>query len=175
MLRGVCLALAAEGVVSVVGRSHPRLNELVRAGGGAERINAVPVDYTDPQRLSLGLRSAMVRHGPVESAVVWIHSTAPDAPLLVARTIAPERGVCRYFHVLGTPGVEPSGASDGRRELDSLPGIVYRMIVLGFVVERGRSRWLTDEESCAGVLSAVRSGRAETTIGTTRPWSARPQ
>jgi hypothetical protein len=46
--------------------------------------------------------------------------------------------------------------------------------VLGFVVENGQARWLTDAEISIGVGQALESEAAVTIVGTVTPWSARP-
>jgi hypothetical protein len=46
--------------------------------------------------------------------------------------------------------------------------------VLGFVVESGTSRWLTNAEISAGVGHALESEEPVTIIGTVTPWAARP-
>jgi hypothetical protein len=49
-----------------------------------------------------------------------------------------------------------------------------RLAVLGFVVENGQSRWLTDAEISDGVGRALESDDPVTIVGTVTPWSARP-
>jgi hypothetical protein len=47
-------------------------------------------------------------------------------------------------------------------------------VVLGFMVEAGASRWLTDAEISDGVRSAVTRDLAYSVVGQVEPWSARP-
>ncbi|NUN53550.1 MAG: hypothetical protein HUU06_12290 [Planctomycetaceae bacterium] len=47
-------------------------------------------------------------------------------------------------------------------------------MILGFVREGDRSRWLTDAEIAAGVLGAIAADRPRTVVGVVEPWSARP-
>ena len=54
------------------------------------------------------------------------------------------------------------------------PNIQYRQVILGFVIEGGRSRWLTHAEISGGVLDAVRNDRLFSIVGTVEPWSLRP-
>ena len=47
--------------------------------------------------------------------------------------------------------------------------------MLGFVRQAGRSRWLTDDEICRGVLRAIGTVEPEPiVVGQVEPWSARP-
>jgi len=55
-----------------------------------------------------------------------------------------------------------------------LPDCAARQVVLGFKLEAGGSRWLTNAEISDGVLEAVRTDRAYTIVGQAEPWSARP-
>ncbi len=56
---------------------------------------------------------------------------------------------------------------------DGLP-IDYQAVLLGFVVEQGRSRWLANDEISSGVFAALESGSAFSIVGTVEPWSAHP-
>ena len=56
---------------------------------------------------------------------------------------------------------------------EGLP-IDYQAVVLGFVVEDGKSRWLTNAEISDGILAAIASGAPFTIVGTVELWSAKP-
>ena len=56
----------------------------------------------------------------------------------------------------------------------SVAGVRYRRVVLGFVVEGTRSRWLTDDEISAGVVRALESGEDRTLVGVLEPRAMRP-
>jgi hypothetical protein len=56
---------------------------------------------------------------------------------------------------------------------EGLP-IDYQAVVLGFMLEGAKSRWLTNAEICDGVLAALQSERALSIVGTVEPWSAKP-
>jgi NAD(P)-dependent dehydrogenase (short-subunit alcohol dehydrogenase family) len=178
MLRGVCLHFAALGHnISVIARSHARLSQLAQSAAGmGGSIWPLAADYHDDQRLALALRAARTARGPIRLAIAWIHGSAGRAPLLVAQTIAPPAGAaqCRFFHVVGSEAddVAPGPALD--RDISTMDGVLYRRIVLGFVVEPGGSRWLTNEEIATGVVRAIDHDALRTTIGTTGPRSARP-
>jgi hypothetical protein len=47
-------------------------------------------------------------------------------------------------------------------------------VVLGFVVENGKSRWLGGDEISSGVLAAIQSGEPLKVVGTLEPWGAKP-
>lgn len=177
MLRGLCLALAGRGwTVSVVARRRQRLADMERATAGTGgRIHPIALDYRDALALTAALADAMSDNGRVDLAVAWIHGTAPEAPLAVARAVAdPERPV-PYFHVLGSAAADPSRPDPERRaRFAAVPGIAYHEVILGFVLTAQGSRWLTDEEISSGVLRALEAGEPRYIVGTVEPWSARP-
>lgn len=172
MLRGVSLALAKRySTVSVVARSHARLGEVARAAASeGGRVHPIPADWHDAPSLALGLRAAMTAHGAVGLAVCWIHGDAPRAFGIVADVIASERTPPRVFRIVGSSTADPA-----RMAIDeALDGVRLRRIVLGFVIGGERSRWLSNEEIGAGVLSAIDDDREETIVGAVTPWSRRP-
>jgi len=103
--------------------------------------------------------------------IAWVHGSAPDAPLAIARAASP----CRFFHVLGSAAREPGRADDGRpAAFAAVPGITYHEVILGFVIHEGSSRWLRNDEISAGVLRAVESDAARSIVDVVEPWAARP-
>ncbi len=79
----------------------------------------------------------------------------------------------RIVHVLGSASRDPAtlGSEAPRRQ----HRVRYQRVLLGFVVEQGRSRWLTDAEICAGALAAVDDPAADPyVVGQVEPWSAHP-
>jgi hypothetical protein len=167
MLRAVALALAREGPVSVVARSARELESLAR---GAPGVHPVRVDYRDGPALAAALAEAVGARGRFSTAVAWIHSDAPGAAEAIARFVEG-----RYFHVLGSASADPSRPDPGRRaRFEAIPGITYHEVVLGFVLEGGGSRWLTDAEIARGVLDAVAAAAPRAVVGVVEPWGAKP-
>jgi hypothetical protein len=174
MLSRVSLELARRGyTTSVIARSPGPLAELVRESGG--RVNPIAVDYRHTEKLVGELEQAVRAHGPIVLVVAWIHSVAPEAPLAVARTAAAGGHRVDYFHVLGSAADDPSRPEPERRaRFAAVAQLAYHEVILGFAVEEGTSRWLTDDEIASGVVAAIDRGAARWIVGTTRPWSARP-
>jgi hypothetical protein len=56
----------------------------------------------------------------------------------------------------------------------AIDGCRLHLVLLGFAVESGKRRWLTNEEISGGTIAAMISKAPDTTIGVTRPWDARP-
>ena len=167
MLRDVVRFLAKEHDVTVVARDRAKLEALVAK---APSIYAAPVDYRKTRAFDAELGLAVKTRGPFSMAVAWIHSDAPDAPLVAAKRV---QG--RFFHVLGSEVADPGNPDPERREkFMALPDLTYHEVVLGFVRGPTGSRWLTDAEIVRGVLTAVAWAKPRTVVGTVVPWSAHP-
>ncbi len=155
MLREATLTLAQRcTAVSAVAR---------RAASVADTwpgINPLPLDYHDAAALAQALRRAVGHYGPIQLAVCWIHSSAPEA----LQTVAAE---------LGSAAADPTRLP--RPALDELPPTVsYRQVILGFQIEGNRSRWLTHREISQGVLQAIEDDAEYRVVGVVRPWEMRP-
>ena len=80
------------------------------------------------------------------------------------------------MQVLGSAHADPAHperVAEMAEAAEGLP-IDYQAVVLGFVIEGGKSRWLTNAEISAGVLAALESGAPFRIVGTVEPWSAKP-
>jgi NAD(P)-dependent dehydrogenase (short-subunit alcohol dehydrogenase family) len=167
MLREVVLSLAKAGPVSVVARGERRLASLAEA---SRRIVPVRADYGRPAEWEAALREAARARGRFTLAVAWVHSSAPGAAETAAGFVTGP-----FFHVLGSAAADPSRPDPGRRaRFAAVPGISYHEVVLGFVREGSRSRWLTDGEIARGVLEAVAARAPRRIVGVVEPWSAKP-
>lgn len=177
MLRDVCLYLADSGYdVIVVARTESDLRKLSTETLAMDG-NILPrrSDYRVIPMFKSKLMDDIRRVGGVTLAVTWIYSDAPEASEAVAELIGAVNGDCRVFDILGSPSSNPENLAKDRREYyEQFDNISYNRVLLGFKVEDGQSRWLTDEEIAAGVKDAVESDRNETTVGQIEPWDARP-
>jgi molybdopterin-guanine dinucleotide biosynthesis protein A len=141
MLAPATRALAERGhVVTSIAR---------RAADLGPGVNSVELDYRDVEAVVSCLARATQSRGPIELAVCWIHTDAPEAPRIVAEALAPG---ARLVQVFGTR-VWP---------LTGVPlHVAYRQVLLG----SSDDRWLTHEETSAGVLEAVDADRPLTVVG----------
>ncbi len=141
MLAGLTRALADRGhVVSSVARKP-------RAPG--PNVVSLEVDYRDEAGFGRAIETAVEERGPIELAVCWIHTDAPEAPRLVAAALAPG---ARLVQVFGTR----------RWPLGEIPlHIAYREVLLGSI----GGRWLTHEEISAGVREAIDRDRPLSIVG----------
>ena len=105
--------------------------------------------------------------------VAWVHGRLPDFRRALAKCV---RAGGRFVQVLGSAHGDPSRPerlAEMQSMADGLP-VFYQAVVLGFVVQGARSRWLTDDEISQGVFGAIESRAPLCVVGTVEPWSARP-
>lgn len=177
MLREVSLWLVGQSsVVSVIARSEKRLNRMaeeVAVSGG--RVNPLILDYRDDVRLKSAVQEAILEQGQISLVVSWIHGVAPEAHRIIAELLNAQTQPCAWFDVLGSAATDPSASmSDREVEFSEWKHILYRSIVLGFIVEGSQSRWLTDNEISAGVIHALSNGVRSSIVGQVQPWERRP-
>lgn len=177
MLKELVLWLVKQGsTVTVIARDNKKLMALVQETQALPgSVYPLAVDYTDELLLQEELLLAIRMHGPPVLAVCWIHSHATQAPISIAGLLDKEVQKCNYYHVLGGGDVQPDKEDNPfRTTVGRLKHINYFEIVLGFIVEDGNSRWLTDEEICQGIIDAFDSKETLHIIGQTEPWEMHP-
>jgi hypothetical protein len=165
MLSGLCEALAGDG---------GRLSLLARRSSGwrGAPARAFDCDYRDEAAFADAVDAALAANGPVDLAVAWIH----DARLPANRILAERLGPARLFQVLGSATADPARPDRLQVAAAAAQGLdcQMRQVVLGFQVEAGQSRWLSDDEISRGVLAAIRRDEPYCVVGVVEPWGARP-
>lgn len=144
MLAGCAAALVADGWhVVLPSRRYAPIPD-VTPGGHAIWVEAdwsAPTEFANRAERALG--------GTADLLVAWVHSAARPAVL---------RAVSRLL-AAGAPVVEVHGSSSAN-PVGGCPDPVLddhptQQVVLGFVMQDGRTRWLTHAETAEGVLDAV--------------------
>jgi hypothetical protein len=170
MLSGLVEALARGGrFVTVVARGQGRLQRLAARNAN---IHPLPVDYTGDAALDAGLAASVRIHGPIRRCVAWMHDDSKARALRIARQVSDV-----YCEVLGSAAADPAKPeclAQWQELFRPLSAPALRLAVLGFVIEGGNARWLTDMEISAGVLRALESEDPVAVVGTVTPWSSRP-
>lgn len=160
--------------VSVIGRNPKRFEPLRRETIHLKgNLDPLILDYTDRIALKENIDTSVERYGHISLVVSWIHSTVPDAGDIIAEAINKCNESFRYFDILGSSKADPSNENHYPK-FASLDKIKYRQIVLGFKIEEGKSRWLTDKEISDGVMNAIDADAEYSVIGITKPWDKRP-
>ncbi len=164
MLAGACRSLCDQADrVSVLARNDKRIRAI------APEIEPIACDYND----GVALSETLARLEPPDLVIAWIHGRAPHARRALAQCVRAEG---RFIQVLGSAHADPAHPErlkEMEHAADGLP-IDYQAVVLGFVVEAGASRWLTNAEISAGVFAAIEPAAPFSIVGTVDPWSARP-
>lgn len=153
--------------VSVIGRNPEKMQRLIEKN--PERMNPVPVDYRDTEKLTEQLSQIQQKNGPIQLVLAWIHSDGPDViPCLIDSL--PRDSEWNLFHVYGSS----SNLVEIKAQVSVPVHVRYHQIQLGFHLENGGSRWLTHDEISAGVIEAMREGKTQYVVGTLSPWERRP-
>ena len=167
MLAGLVEALAGDG---------GRLSLLSRRAcsfAGPSNVTGYDADYYDEAAFTAALDAA----GPIDLAVAWLHRADIPAARRLAERVGQRAMPGRLFQVLGSAAGDPARPdrlATAAQVAVALPNCRLRQVVLGFEVEGGRSRWLTDAEISGGVLAAVRADRTYSVVGRVEPWASRP-
>lgn len=180
MLRKVCLHMCKSNqTVTVIARNQKRLKSLKFESEHFKGIiNPITLDYKISGELSEKINNAIDKFGPVSTAVSWIHtSVAPDTVRIIAESINKKnrRRLCKFYWLLSSATADPSvEKKDTTKEFADLKNISFHTVLLGFKIENGHSRWLTDDEICRGVIDAIEEDQMSSVIGTVEPWDKRP-
>ncbi|MDR3510393.1 MAG: hypothetical protein P4L73_02065 [Caulobacteraceae bacterium] len=170
MLAPAVRSLVARGWrVSLVAR---RASAFVRREPG---LVGYDCNYNDADAFGSTLDRARDGEGPIALAIGWFHTPGPSS--VVAPRVGAPGSPGRFFHVLGSAAADqsqPDVLARAARTVEGAPSCLYRQVVLGFVLEGEGARWLTHDEISGGVLKAIDEDASLSTIGVTRPWSARP-
>ncbi len=168
--------MLADAIVSLARRSR-RLTSVARTDASLRRLaSRIPeplphqtlrLDYRDHATFLKDLRNAIESSEPVETALVWMHGDERDNGVIeLAKLLGEGSGNTDFYHVVGSSGRDLATLRKGaRREFEAIPGISYHRIVLGFVEERGRRRWLSDREISEGVVRSMALGSSTTIVG----------
>ncbi|WP_152655656.1 short-chain dehydrogenase [Oceanobacillus sp. CFH 90083] len=172
MLSAASLWLAdRSGKVSIIARNQGKMERLTAKADSTAPITPLLVDYKDSIALKDKIRPCIRKNGPVDLVVAWIHSNSNNALDSIAHEIAQESVSWKLYHVLGSSS-DLSQIKEAA--IKQYPGCQYRQIQLGFILEKGYSRWLTNQEISEGVIDAVAYDREVKVIGTLEPWDKRP-
>jgi hypothetical protein len=129
------------------------------------------LDYRDAEAFAAALIDAQNTFGEPDLGVGWFRDS--NSPLIFAKNLMSSS--TRLFHVLGSAAADPATDPENvRTQYQQFTHIEYHQVILGFIIEEDRSRWLTNSEISNGVLRAIESNSKVSVVGTVRPWTARP-
>ncbi len=172
MLKSVVLDLLQKGyVVTVIARHQVSLETLINeVGAYADHIHPVALDYANHNQLALALDAAMAEFGPIVLTVAWIYSSALQSLQIVAQYTHGD-----LFHIRSAAASQP-GFQDpfDIPSLQAWSHIYYHQVILGFILEGNRSRWLNNAEIAKGIISALEYKIGTYVVGVVEPWARRP-
>lgn len=139
--------------------------------------HSLKLDWHDPTHFIDSIKAHLVHIGYPNTVLAWVHNT--ELGLKLVQLIADFRDTsslgCNFFHVVGSASANPvNGQNTLRSQCEALLGNHYRQIILGFIIEHNRSRWLNHQEIATGVIHAMNTAEPISIIGTVEPWSLRP-
>lgn len=174
MLSGVTRRLLRNyDIVSVIARNTRGFDRLENESGKlSTKLNRLVVDYADYKKLTGSLLKAIKDYGEISLCVSWVHSTAPLAPLIIAKVIN-DAHPADFYEVLGS-AVSLEGTEKREESFRAFDKLSYHSIILGFVIEGNNSRWLTNQEISTGVIESIEKGEKTQIIGVKEPWSQKP-
>ena len=144
----------------------------------AARLHFLPVDYNDLAGLEDAIQSAPAPTRRSTLVVAWIHSSAPGAlPTILNHLDLPETRATQVVQLFGSASKRAGTGAFYENQclvMGARKDVLYQRVVLGFVREQTRSRWLTDEEVSRGTFDAIQGGEAEHIVGVVEPWNERP-
>ncbi|WP_421384000.1 hypothetical protein ACOJQI_05440 [Bacillus salacetis] len=170
MLGGVVEYLVQKGDnVTVLTRSIDKFQRMLSKHNlKPEDVSFIPADYFNTDALVQVLNAHIKMNGPFDQAVVWMRSTAVESHDALLSVLGGQSQPVEIFKVNG------SAASRSKLLFPKQQSINMHHIILGFKIENGESRWLTNEEISEGVISALTAGVPVTITGVTEPWEKRP-
>ena len=164
MLSGAVLELAARGWdVTVMARKELHLRALASKH---ENICFLALDYSLNDQFDQHLGSWVKQHGLPGTVIAWIHGD--PAPVIAA--------LARHFNQPWTLIHVVGSRTDAKAVQHSCaPGnsCIYRQVQLGFKIENGISRWLTNREISNATIQCI-DDNADVLAGQIDPWELRP-
>ncbi|MBB5020418.1 hypothetical protein HNQ59_003737 [Chitinivorax tropicus] len=176
MLSAAAVALARQSTqLTLVARTDLSLQRLAAQVARPELVSyQLRLDWSNRALFIDGIHQHLAQVGMPDVMLCWLHED--DCLLDLALGIPPLPAPMRVIHVrssaISAPGqrVDPVKAYCVAR-----PDLAYQQVVLGFKLSGDTSRWLTHQEICQGVLTALdHPDKACLTVGVTTPWERRP-
>ncbi len=156
--------------VSIIARNRQKMGSLLRKVSDQSRVTPMLVDYMKDEALKKEIEKQILKAGPVDLVVAWIHSDAGHALPVVSDVISRSSRHWELYHVLGSS----QNLDQILREFPVKENCSYHQIQLGFVMKNNHSRWLTHEEISNGVIEAIREQKKRHIVGQIEPWDKRP-
>ncbi|RUQ31156.1 short-chain dehydrogenase [Peribacillus cavernae] len=171
MLTNVSLWLMNNGYhVTVIGQSPDRMKHLLKKIKNDALITPILVDYKNGNELKKKMEFIIRKNGDIHLIIAWIHSDAENALDIISQQNSKNNNKWTLLHILGSS----SNLIETKRNAKIPDHCLYRQVQLGFIIEGGYSRWLTNEEISNGVIESIINDKLLSIVGVTQPWEKRP-
>lgn len=175
MLKDASIALAAStDILTSVARTKRSLSALDAALSNFKGSHhLLQVDWSNQSLFLDALATHITQVGIPSLVVAWLHDDLLGPP--IARLCSSQQTQCSFFQVRGSDASSShSNAEHFARQFETLPGLRFHQVILGFMRTGSGSRWLRNAEISEGVLRATVSGRPLSIVGSVEPWNERP-
>ena len=172
MLSGLATRLLGDYYhVLVIGRDPAKFAAMEReAQERVEHLTLMALDYRRLDRLGPWVAHMQLMHGGLDKVVAWIHGDAHPILEAIAGEVEQYRqSPWDLYHVLPLGASLESGATPLKMDYGR-----YHRIILGFMGQGEKTRWLTHPEIVDGVYAALDGGR-DSQVGRISPYSQRPR
>lgn len=169
MLGGTVLWLVEQGYrVTVLARDRRRFEQLRQDMPDPQAVRFIQLDYHRTTELKTAMEEMVAETGPIDLVVSWIHSSAPLALETILDVLSRQQKPWRLFQVCGSRAWKNPPQEIAREH------VVFRRVILGFILEEESARWLYNHEIAQGVIDAIRSDQPLSIVGLVEPWEKRP-
>lgn len=166
MLKDASVALASKTtILSSVARTKSSLNALdahLKDFAGTHHL--LQLNWANRSDFLDSLSTHINNIGIPSLVVAWLHND--DLGLDVARLCTSQNKHCDFFQVRGSMAADShADATQFAAQFDSLQGVTFHQVILGFVRTTSGSRWLQNSEISEGVLRATKKGDRLSIVG----------
>lgn len=175
MLTDAAVALASTtSILTSVARTQTSLKALdAKLKDFAGTHHLVQLNWANRSHFLDSLSAHIKQVGIPSRVVAWLHDD--DFGPEVARLCSSQTQPCDFFQVRGSTAADPYiEATRFTARFDSLHGVTFHQVILGFIRTTTGSRWLRNSEISAGVLRATQARDRLSIVGVVEPWEARP-
>ena len=167
-----CVLASRCQVLSSVARTENSLsllNKKIKKHGVTHHM--LSVDWHDEFQFAQSIDKHIDAVGCPSLILAWLHNHRLMHKIVAI--LSKYRVHCQLTQVHGSAAASPEKSR--RYWLVQTPEhVIYKQVILGFRVEEGRSRWLTNQEISTGVVSAIDGPEEINIVGQVEPWSLRP-